>query len=68
MCVAIVRANPRSVAFCEVVGSKFKRIFVASVANVNGFKLGCVNFVKFRNLIILIILLNFLAFYLQFWT
>lgn len=28
-------------AFCEVKGSRFTRMFVTYVANVNGFKLGC---------------------------
>jgi len=41
MCAAIVRANPESVAFCEVEDSRFQRMFVAYAANINGFKLGC---------------------------
>jgi len=41
MCVAIVRANPDSRAFCEVEGSRFKRMFVAYGASLNGFILGC---------------------------
>jgi len=41
ICAAIVRANPGSVAFCEVEGSRFIRMFIAYAANVNGFKLGC---------------------------
>jgi len=41
MCAAIPRANPESVAFCEVEGSRFTRMFVTNVDNVNGFKLGC---------------------------
>jgi len=41
MCAAIVRANPESVAFCEVEESCFQTVFVAYVANINRFKLGC---------------------------
>jgi len=41
MCATIVRANPGLVAVCEVDGCKFYRMFVAYVANVNSFKLGC---------------------------
>jgi len=41
MCVAIVRANPDSRAFCEVEGSRFKRMFAAYGASLNGFILGC---------------------------
>jgi len=41
MCAAIVRANPGSVAVCEVDGCRFYRMFVAYATNVNGFKLGC---------------------------
>ena len=41
MCIAIVRANPESVAFCEVEESRFQRMFVAYAANINGFKMGC---------------------------
>jgi len=41
MCAVIVRANPESVTFCEVEESRFQRMFVAYVANINGFKLGC---------------------------
>ena len=41
MYTAIVRANPNSRAFCELEGSKFKRMFVAYVASLNGFILGC---------------------------
>lgn len=40
MCAAIIRANPRSVAFYEVEGSRFKRMLIACAANVNDFKLG----------------------------
>jgi len=40
MCAVIVRANPESVAFCEVEDFCFKRMFVAYAANINGFKLG----------------------------
>lgn len=41
MCAAIVRANPDSRAFCELQGSRFKRMFVAYGASLNGFILGC---------------------------
>jgi len=41
MCTAIVRANPDSRAFCELQGSRFKRLFVAYGALLNGFILGC---------------------------
>ena len=41
MCAAIVRANPGSIAVCEVDGCRFYRMFVAYAANVNGFKIGC---------------------------
>ena len=41
LCAAIVRANPDSRAFCEVEGSRFKRMFVAYGAALNGFILGC---------------------------
>jgi len=40
MCVAIVRANPGSLVFFEVEGSRFIRMFVAYTTNVNRFKLG----------------------------
>jgi len=41
MCVAIVRANPESMTFCEVEDSRFQKMFVAYATNINGFKLGC---------------------------
>jgi len=41
MCVAIIRANPDSRAFCEVEGCRFKRMFIAYGASLNGFILGC---------------------------
>jgi len=41
MCGAIVRANPDSRAFCELEGSRFRRLFVAYGASLNGFILGC---------------------------
>ena len=41
MCAAIVRANPKSAAFCEIEECHFQRMFVAYAANINGFKLGC---------------------------
>jgi len=41
LCVAIVRLNPDSRAFCEVEGSRFKRMFVAYGASLNGFILAC---------------------------
>ena len=40
MCAAIVRASSGSVAFCEVQGSRFRRMFVAYAVDVNWFKLG----------------------------
>ena len=41
MCATIVRANPKSVAFCEVEESRFQRMFVANAVNINGLKPGC---------------------------
>jgi len=41
MCKAIVRANPGSIAVCEVDGCRFYRIFMVYATNVNGFKVGC---------------------------
>lgn len=38
MCEAICRANPGSTAICELDGYRFKRLFVAYGACVNGFK------------------------------
>ena len=49
MCAAIARANPRSMAFCEVQDSQFNRMFVAYSANINGFKLGCCMILFFDN-------------------
>ena len=40
-CVAIVRVNLGSVAFCDVEGPRFRRMFITYTANVNEFKLGC---------------------------
>jgi len=41
ICVAIVRANPNSRAFCELQGSRFKCMFVVYSTSLNGFILGC---------------------------
>ena len=41
MWAAIVRANPDSRAFVELDGCRFKRMFVAFGASLNGFILGC---------------------------
>ena len=41
MCAAFVRANPDLRAFCELQGSRFKRMFVAYGASLNGFIFGC---------------------------
>ena len=41
MCAVIERANPDSRAFVELEGSRFKRMFVAYGACLNGFILGC---------------------------
>jgi len=41
MCATIVRANPDSRAFCELEGSRFRRLFIAYDASLNGFILGC---------------------------
>jgi len=41
MCAAIVRVNPDSRAFVKLDGCKFKRMFVAFGAALNGFILGC---------------------------
>ena len=40
ICAMIVRANPGSVAVCEVEVCRFYRMFVAYAANINDFKLG----------------------------
>ena len=41
LCAAITRANPDSRAFVELDGCRFKRMFVALGASLNGFILGC---------------------------
>ena len=41
MCAAIERGNPDSRAFVELEGTRFKRMFVAYGACLNGFILGC---------------------------
>jgi len=41
MCTIVFRANPESVAFCEVEDCRFQRMFVVYAANINGFQLGC---------------------------
>jgi len=41
MCAAIERANPGSRAFVMLEGSRFKRLFIAYGACLNGFILGC---------------------------
>jgi len=41
MCAVIIRASPGSLAFCEVEGSRFNRMFVAYAATINGFKIEC---------------------------
>jgi len=41
MCAAIVRANADLRAFVEVDGCRFKQMFVAFGACLNGFILGC---------------------------
>jgi len=43
LCVVITRANPDSRAFVELDGCRFKRMFVALGASLNGFILGCTN-------------------------
>jgi len=43
LCAAITRANPDLRAFVELDGCRFKRMFVAVGASLNGFILGCRN-------------------------
>ena len=43
LCAAITRANPNSRAFVELDGCRFKQMFVALGASLNGFIIGCRN-------------------------